>query len=369
MTGRSIAVVGAGIAGCLIARELVARDQEATVTVLDRDLIGSGVTRRSAGVSLVKGGTPRTRRMSAFSHGYYAALRAGNPGLPIYPVGARVILPGPGDPAGAGYLPEHTASALTLAGQLGEQLRLPAGSRVWLLGGCHYADVSVLAQVIATLARPRVRFAEAVKVTELSADESGVTLSCGSGERLRADQVVLAPGPWLAEPAWADLLAPLKLRVKKIVAMHLERPPRPDDELIMFDAEDAFLLPVSHRGHWLFSYTRLEWDVDPNAPAEGLSPADVEAARETLRPYSPALADTCVSGRVCCDAYSPSHEPVVTTLEGTNGRVIFAGAANGSGYRLGPAIAREAVHLLYDSDSYTDSDTERQGATDDHQHV
>src|SRR6185312_15098206 len=91
MTGRSIAVVGAGIIGCLIARELAARDPDAMITVLDRDLIGSGVTRRSAGVSLVKGGIPRTRQMSAFSHAYYAALRATLPGLPIYPVDARLV--------------------------------------------------------------------------------------------------------------------------------------------------------------------------------------------------------------------------------------------------------------------------------------
>ena len=225
MTGRSIAVVGAGIVGCLIARELIARDPEAAVTVLDRDLIGSGVTRRSAGVSLVKGGTPRTRRMSAFSHAYYAALQASHPGLPIHQVGARLVLPGPGDPAGSGYLPEHTGLAAAVTDGLAGQIKLPAGSRAWRLGGCHYADVPALTQVIAALARPRVRFAEAVKVTGLSADETGVTLSCGSGEQLRADQVVLAPGPWLAEPAWAGLLTPLHLRVKKIVAMHLERPP------------------------------------------------------------------------------------------------------------------------------------------------
>ncbi|HET7017656.1 MAG TPA: FAD-binding oxidoreductase [Streptosporangiaceae bacterium] len=369
MTGRSIAVVGAGIIGCLIARELTARDPDATVTVLDRDLIGSGVTRRSAGVSLVKGGTPRTRQMSAFSHAYYAALRATLPGLPIYPVDARLVLPGQGDPADSGYLPEHIGVATAPAESLAAELQLPAKSRVWQLGGCHYADVPALTQVIAALSRPRVRFAEAVKVTALTVGTAEVTLTCGSGEQLRADQVVLAPGPWLAEPAWADLLAPLGLRVKKIVAMHLERPPGPDDELVIFDEEDAFLLPVIHRGHWLFSYTRLEWDVDPNAPAQGLSPADVEAARECLRPYSPALADACVSGRVCCDAYSRDHAPVVSALDDTDGRVIFAGAANGSGYRLGPAIANQAVNLLYDTDIDTDASTASQGATDDHQHV
>ena len=362
MTGRAIAVIGAGIAGCLIARELAARDPEATITVFDRDLVGSGVTRRSAGVSMVRGSTPRTARMSRFSHDYYAALRAADPQLPIHPVNARLILTGAVDgtsgPSDLGYSPDHIgSSAAGLADQLDNDLRLPPGTRLHRIDGCHHADVYALTQVIAAQTRQTgtVSFAESVKVTDLAVNGTGtspgVTLSTSDGNRRTFDQAVLAPGPWLNDPAWHDLVAPLGLRVKKIVAMHLDRPPKPDDELIIFEAEDAFLLPVAHRGHWLLSYTRIEWDVDPDAIAAGigLSPGDVEAARETLRPYSPALADACVSGRVCCDAYSPSREPVVTALGGTDGAVVFAGAANGSGYRLAPAIATEAVDLLYPS--------------------
>jgi D-arginine dehydrogenase len=382
MTGRTIAVVGAGIAGCLIARELAARDPQAQVTVLDRDLVGSGVTRRSAGVSLVRGSTPRTARMSRLSHDYYAALLAADPQLPIHPVSARLILTGettpgqpgqpgqadPADPAALGYSPGHTGSEATgLTDQFDNEIRLPAGTRLYRIGGCHHADVYALAQALAARARQagKVRFAESVRVTGLTVTGSGVAVSTSEGRQRTFDQAVLAPGPWIADPAWRHLLSPLGLRVKKIVAMHLDRPPKPDDELIIFEAEDAFLLPVAHRGHWLLSYTRIEWDVEPDAIASGagLSPEDVEAARAVLRPYSPALADACVSGRVCCDAYSPSREPVVTTLDGTDGRIVFAGAANGSGYRLAPAIATEAVNLLYDPTPAS------QGATDDHQHV
>jgi glycine/D-amino acid oxidase-like deaminating enzyme len=48
---------------------------------------------------------------------------------------------------------------------------------------------------------------------------------------------------------------------------------------------------------------------------------------------------------VFCDAYSPSREPLVRTLD-HDARIVFAGAANGSGYRLAPAIAAEAADLL-----------------------
>jgi glycine/D-amino acid oxidase-like deaminating enzyme len=57
------------------------------------------------------------------------------------------------------------------------------------------------------------------------------------------------------------------------------------------------------------------------------------------------MADSARSGRVFCDAYSADREPLVRALD-EEGRLVFAGAANGSGYRLAPAIAAEAAHLL-----------------------
>jgi glycine/D-amino acid oxidase-like deaminating enzyme len=149
------------------------------------------------------------------------------------------------------------------------------------------------------------------------------------------------------------------MRVKRIVALHVARPATSADEVILFDSDDAFLLPLPHRGHWLFSYTCREWDVDPDAPAAGLTAAHLRAARDCLRRYSPELAEACRGGRVFCDAYAPEGEPLVRALDAA-GRIVFAGAAGGSGYRLGPAIAAEAIDLL----------THRSlGAASDPQHV
>jgi glycine/D-amino acid oxidase-like deaminating enzyme len=159
---------------------------------------------------------------------------------------------------------------------------------------------------------------------------------------------VLAPGPWLGSPAWSSLVAPLGLRVKKVVALHIERTPTARDGVIFFPDEDAFLLPLARRGHWLFSYTCREWDVDPDAPADGLSAENLAEAHRCLRRYAPELVGHATSGRVFCDAYSPDGQPVVRPLDDA-GRVVFAGATNGSGYRLAPAIASEAADLLYPS--------------------
>lgn len=339
-----VAVVGAGIIGCWIAREILSREPDASVAVLDRDLLGGGATLRSAGLHVPRGSTDRVRRMAAHSHDGYERLRRAAPSLPIREVAMWVVASEAGEERlRTVYLDR---AALTRAPELPDgPVRLPAGAGAWECAGCQHADVRGVAQAIAAELRPRARFREGVRVTAVEPGADRVALGLGTGEELAAGRVVLAPGPWIAAPAWRSPVAPLGLRVKKIVALHVERSPSEQDPAILFDDEDAFLLPLVDRGHWLFSYTCREWDVDPDTVAAGLSPRDVEEACECLSRYAPALVEHRAGGRVFCDAYSPEREPQVRPLD-AGGRVVFAGAAGGSGYRLAPAIAAEAADLV-----------------------
>ncbi|HEX6467749.1 MAG TPA: FAD-dependent oxidoreductase [Streptosporangiaceae bacterium] len=340
----AIAVVGAGILGCAIAREVAARRPDVALTLLDRDLVGSGATRRSAGLHLPAGHTARIRRMAAHSEDYYRRLKHAHPELPIYPVRTTVVAP-EGD---ISRLSETYLSRARLApeGDLpSSAVTIPPGAGAWNVEGCQYADVYALSQALARELRRCGNVRESVRVTGLETTRDGVALRLGNGAAINVGQVVLAPGPWLGCSAWASLVAPLGLRVKKIVALHVEKPPAEHDRAIVFPDADAFLLPVPHRGHWLFSHPSQEWDVNPDDLSAGLSRDDLDEARRCLCRYAPSLADHATSGRVFCDAYSPGREPVVRALDGA-GRIVFAGAANGSGYRLAPAIASEAADLL-----------------------
>ncbi|HEU5271592.1 MAG TPA: FAD-binding oxidoreductase [Jatrophihabitans sp.] len=337
-------VVGAGIIGTLVAYELAGRAPQPTLTVLDRDGVGAGASRRSAGLHLLRGGTERVREMSRYSAEFYRKLLENQPFLPIYQLPeATVVSSRPAAEALAAYLPE--AEPVRLAALPNQQIRLPEQAGRWRIDGCHQADVYGVSLALARELRRRVRYREGVRVTGLEPVADGVRIRLGTGEQLHADQVVLAPGPWLHAPAWRELVAPLGLRVKKIVALHVEQVPGERDRAVIFSDEDAFLIPLVHRGHWLFSYTCPEWDVDPDHLYDGLSAENLEQARQCLRRYSPSLAEDCTSGRVFCDAYSMNAEPQVSRLDDA-GRIVFAGAANGSGYRLAPAIAAEAVDLL-----------------------
>ena len=345
MPRSDVIIAGAGILGCMIAREVVSRAPRASVVLIDRDLVGSGTSRRSAGLSVPLAATGRLRRMAAYSRDYYDKLKRACPALPVYPLSLAVVAPTASEAAVLStYL--ATAALSRAPGAAGGMVRIPEHMQVWAGAGCHYADVYAVVQMLARKLRSTLSLREGVSVTEVEPAGSGVAVRLGTGETLTAGQVVLAPGAWLHVPAWRDLIAPLGLGVKRIVCLHVEQEPASTDPVIVFSDEDnAFLLPVRHRGHWLFSYTCHEWDVDPDAPPAGMSARTLAEARAILDRYAPVLAARCGGGRICCDAYSPTREPVLRALD-EHGRVIFAGAANGSGYRLAPAIAAAAVSLL-----------------------
>ncbi|MFE9769592.1 NAD(P)/FAD-dependent oxidoreductase [Streptomyces sp. NPDC005808] len=343
-TAVDVAVVGAGVIGCMTAREILTRNPDASVMVLDRDIIASGATQRSAGLHFPRGATERVRSMSAFSQDYYARLLEDHPEAPIHPLPMTVIA----DEAREQSLRKvhlESADLRRVPHAPHDWIRIPNGSVAWQGNGCQYADVAQLTHRLMRSMRERISLRESVQVMDVQPQKEAVELRLGNGDTVEASCVVLAPGPWLLAPAWRNLVAPLGIRVKKVVAMHVDVRPEKDDHAVVFYDEDAFLLPLHDRGHWLFSYTCQEWDVDPDTVANGLSPENLREAKTLLAHYAPELVGRCASGRVFCDAYSPTKEPVVATLD-EHHRVVFAGAANGSGYRLAPAVAAEAVGLL-----------------------
>ncbi|MFJ9861184.1 NAD(P)/FAD-dependent oxidoreductase [Streptomyces albogriseolus] len=345
-TEADIVIVGAGIVGCLTAREALARFPGASIAVVERDAVAGGASRRSAGLHFPRGSSAPVRRMAAFSERYYRTLKDEDPHLPIHGLNTTVVA----STARAGELTEHYLPDRLRRtdepphGPTG-RLRIPAGTGAWQADGGQHADVSALAQRLAARLRPAVRFLEGTRVLTVDSRPGRVGLTLSSGATLTASKVLLAPGPWLAEPAWRPWTAGLGLRVKKVVALHVERQPRPTDGAIVFEDDDAFLLPVHHRGHWLFSYTCPQWDVAPDGTEHHLTPVELAEARSVLDRFAPELVPLCTTGRVFCDAYSPDRVPVVRPVDDDK-NVIFAGAANGSGYRLAPAIAADAARLL-----------------------
>lgn len=343
MTSTDIAIVGGGIVGAMIATRLAEQYPEKSITVLERDLIGTGATTRSAGVHFPRGVSERVRFMAEQSQEYYLQLKA-ETGAPIFPVPMTLIAsPEQQSQIELCYLAKAELTSIPREAPELAGISIPSDSMIWRVNNASFADVAALTAQLFKRLRNHISLFEGVRVNNISlGDDYCLTLS--TGEKIRADKVVLAPGSWVNEPAWRHFLFDLPIKVKKIVAVHIEAPVSTTDGMTVFHNEDAFLLPRHDRGHWLFSYTCNEWDVDPGTISRSISEQDLTEARSILSRYMPEFAERISSGRVFCDAYSSNREPIVEALDGTG--LIFAGGANGSGYRLAPAIAAQVVKLI-----------------------
>jgi glycine/D-amino acid oxidase-like deaminating enzyme len=339
-----IAVVGAGIIGALAAREILTSRPDARVWLIDRDLVGLGASQRSAGVHFPIGRTERIRSMATFSQAYYARWAVAAPTLPFHKLNLYAVASSEVEPAIRSMFVAADKVSMPPSESEG-LLPWPEGFVFWHVPGCHYADVSTLVRVVARELRERATLLEGVAVVAVAERLDGADVTLGTGDILQVEKVVLAPGPWIKTDGWCEFIEPLGLRVKKIVAFHLDHPLPDGATAVLFPEEDAFIVPMHDRGYWLFSYTCPEWDVAPDELHGGISDRNLTEAKAILRRYAAGSAPTIRAGRVFCDAYSPAREPVVGAV-GTTGNVIFAGGACGSGYRLAPGIASEVTRLL-----------------------
>lgn len=342
---RRIAIVGGGLLGCLAAHRCLDAHPECDVTLVEQSFIASGASRFSAGVHFPIGRSDRVRAMSKRSAAYYEAARWVHPDWPIYPLDFLISAP-----------PVHAAQVRDICINVGPVLardgidtgsiELPPEFDVWRMTGCTVAHVEALARALTHELRTRASIIEGVGLRSIEESASGVTLGLSSGSELVVDKAILCPGPWVNQDPFREYTASLGIRTKKIVALHVAGSNNVVVP-ILFPIDDTFFVPIPFMGYWLFSYTCQKWDVTPDEVLhETLSASLLDEASSWLAKYAPKLRAHVRGGRVFADAYSTEREPVVSVV-GSRGHLVFAGAASGAGYRLGPAIAEEAVCLAF----------------------
>jgi len=339
---QSIAIVGGGIIGLTIAATL--RQRPGTeVTVLERDIAGQGASARSAGLHFPIGSTALVRQMTAESQAYYESEIAKSPEGPICQVPMRAHMQTGGDHAiFERFLPQAQLQPLAHPGPRVS----PHGIDTWFVSGAHWCDVPLRVRMLKNRLQGHATLREGCRVKALNDTPRGAEVTLSDDTVHRFDRVILAPGPWSAAPEFARFVKPLGISTKRIVAFHIDAPASLDDAAEVFLNEDAFLLPLPCQGRWLFSYTCQEWDVSPDAPGYGITQAHRAAAADVLGRYVPQWVEKLSGGRIFCDAYSPDYTPVIRPVS-AHDNIIFAGAANGAGYRLAPAIARRAADFAF----------------------
>ena len=204
-------------------------------------------------------------------------------------------------------------------------------------------------------------FRYGVRVTEV--DASGrVTLE--DGERVEADKVIVAAGPWVR-----DLLADAGLgalfRLRRVLGW--SRPaPEHVAALAAMPVWGAFLIDGFFYG---FPYTdygaagcklachtttraedgggHLSQPIDPETVDREVRPRDLDPLRRFLEEYIPTAVGEWAHHAVCMYGCTPSWDFLVDRLPDRE-RVIVAGGFSGHGFKFAPAIGRLLADLALD---------------------
>lgn len=345
-----LAIVGAGIVGMSAAFWARRLHADWSIVVLERSLVGSGTTQHSAAfcTPLVRSsayGALAARSLEAYDAMAQVVSSARPRSVPLFLVTGRARR------EALAACVQRSPEALAASQVSGSELpaNLVVGPDELVFGGFTAAsrDARRLTEDLARhlTGGAGVRCWDGVRVDDVERRGDGFVLRFGDGRRLRTGRVIAATGPWLRSGPGAEVAERAGVRIKKVVALHIEGAPAPDAPMCYLFDHGAFLAPLHHEGRWLLSFTSLEWDCPPEATRLAVSEADRRAGLALLERYFPALTRACSGARVFCDAYTPDGIPLIARVPGP-GDFVVAGGASGAGIRLGPGMGVTAVEAL-----------------------
>jgi glycine/D-amino acid oxidase-like deaminating enzyme len=357
--GRGTAiVVGAGAFGGWSALELRRRGWDVTLV----EAWGPGHSRASSG------GETRVIRGSYGERGVYTRLTARalerwreldrERGTRLFQPAGVLWLAGAADEFIRASLPH-----LAAAGIAHERLDAAAGARRWPqidwsgLAGALFEPASgflfarrACAEVAAAFAEAGGRLVHAEARPALAGGRGAVVLA--SGERLEADLVLFACGPWLPR-LFPELLGgrirPTRQEVFFFGAPAGDRRFEPPALPVWADptGERFFYgIPGNEARGFKVADDTHGVEIDPSSEERVPSAAALERARELLARRFPALAGApLVEARVCQYEVSPdSHLVFDRHPEAANLWVL--GGGSGHGFKLGPALGEHVAAAL-----------------------
>jgi len=335
-----VAVIGGGIAGCAAAA-LLAEDG-ADVTLYERAEIAAGASGRNSGLLQHPMDEPLVPLYEA-SLELYATLGHGFE-LPAEPAGTLVV-----SHDGAAIAPDVEAAAA----------RFPELRPEWLEGRALAEAEPALAEGLYAYrlhtGRP-VPPAAATRAWAERARAAGATVATGveatvargegvaaGGERLPADAVVVAAGPWTPEALGAGGRRPVGPLWGVVAQVTLATPPR---HAIEQAGVEALTDPAASQDS-LFSIVTLAGDSSVGSTFTAAEPDPAEVAPRLLERgarYVPALAGARIDGvRACARPLSADGRPLL----GPVGDGVHLLTGHGPwGVSLGPGSARLVADVV-----------------------
>jgi glycine oxidase len=340
---REVAIVGAGVIGCAIARELAARGVRCTV--LDARAVAGGATQASAGmlapyVEAHEGGPLLELGIQSLAlyDDWIGTLRSEGRAVEYRSVGTlQIALTGDGA-AALRDVPGTWVDASELARTVPDLAAAHGAVR----NGAHgYVDAAGLARALAGSAeRHGARFLR-TRVQRL-ASGGRLTMVCDDRE-VDADGVVLAAGAWTNSIAG---LATPPLRPVRGQLLHVRWDGAPVPAILW--GPDCYIVPRTD-GTLLVGATVEEVGFDERTTAEGIAGL-LDAARSLLPRLS---AGSVIEARAGLRPATPDNLPVIGRDPAVPA-VIHASGHYRNGVLLAPITAKAVADLVVGGETTID---------------
>jgi glycine/D-amino acid oxidase-like deaminating enzyme len=170
----------------------------------------------------------------------------------------------------------------------------------------------------------------------------GGTLVLGDGERIEADRVLLAAGPW-TRPLAAELGVELPLTVERhVVATFRWGPARPTP--LHADIPGGYYARPEGEQLYLVGPLHAAANADPDAFNQAIAPAEVaDLSARVVRRIPQLDRSEAHGGWASLYDVSPDWQPVIGEI--APGVVVDAGTS-GHGFKLAPALGSHVAALL-----------------------
>ncbi|MFD5648742.1 FAD-dependent oxidoreductase [Streptomyces sp. NPDC127039] len=353
-----LAVVGGGVLGVSLALRARSLYPSWSITVVDQQPLGRGATGHSLAVVAPSGHTPYVRALATRSAELYRsppwrdAVRPRR-ALLVAPQGSEALL---GEQLTTAVAPA-TPAGLEHLGTAYESLFIAPTESVYAVeNGFLQVDPVILS---ALLTPSRVEVVDDFTVVHCRRSGLHWDLTSDCARVLRAERVALCTGPWGDPESIADGVpwGGPPGSTKRVAALHVPRPGAADDDpLLVFPQDNLLLSPGERRVAVSFLRTgtrsaplpvrsAAEWSSFGADVPFGAD--DLVEGRAALAVRCPEMAGQAVSGQAFWDTYLPGSEPRVERAPGSLPPLVRISGAAGSGVRLAPALADEALARLF----------------------
>ncbi|QHI35952.1 hypothetical protein IMCC3317_13000 [Kordia antarctica] len=349
----NLTVIGGGIIGAWTMHLAKTMFPHWNILLVDANLVGNGTSRYSASLDMPGGHTSLRRKLVKSSQENWKKLLSDAPSLAIKDINAFGI----SKKEELQTIRKHFFSSISEEDNHEKYLKklqrfLPGfnvtnDQSLFHIPFAQYATQNNVAeQIISNLRKEdKCTIIEGFEVKSVSKMKDSLMLTAENGIVINTKNVIEATGPWMLTGPMSSKCASLGVRNKKIVALHIEAKPHPDAPVIYSFDNEAFLLPRHEEGRWLFSFRSEIWNVMPKLEELKINSDDLLTAKDVLNSLYPPFVELISGGRSFCDAYGVNGDPIIKSISGLENYVI-AGAGSGSGFRLAPGIAIEALTIL-----------------------